>query len=521
MAKAKKKESLTPEERLQAALVPDWERPYKVPDNWCWVRLGAVCSLENGEKHENEKLIYWDAKTLRGSNDIKTRNSGVVVDKGQKVILVDGENSGEIFVVSYRGYMGSTFKIVNISNNVDEMFIRYFIDQNRDKLKKNKTGSAIPHLNKDLFFGLEFPLPPLPEQHCIVDRIESLFTKLDEAKQKAQDALDSFEPRKAAILHKAFTGELTAQWRKENVGGMKSWKKSVIGQCCKVGSGGTPNRKNPEYYQGTIPWIKTGEINWNWIDSSEETISEDGLKNSSAKLYPAGAVLVAMYGMGVTRGKAAILNISATTNQAVCVLQPDDSLLNQFLLYYFMYNYWNVREKAVGGNQLNLSATIIKRLEILLPPREEQKEIICILDTLLQAEQQTKEAVEAVLVQIDRIKKSILARAFRGELGTNDPAEESAVELIRQALEKSDEVISEPKVKVKRVVIPVEIKSMLSNATEEEIIRVLMKSAPEAVSIQTIMSISKKKFELMDALRNLEKKQLVIRTDAGEYLLTR
>lgn len=469
MAGVRRNKDLTPEERLQVALVPDLEHPHKLPKNWCWVRLGAVCSLENGEKHEyeKEKLVYLDAKTLRGSNDIKTRNSGILVDKGQKVILVDGENSGEIFVVPYRGYMGSTFRIVNILNNVDEMFIRYFIDQNRDKLRKNKIGSAIPHLNKDLFFELEFPLPPLHEQKRIVDRIESLFAKVDEVKQKAQDALDSFETRKAAILHKAFTGELTVQWRNECGGGMENWKKTVIGQCCKVGSGGTPNRQNPEYYQGTIPWIKTGEINWNWVDSSEETISEEGLKNSSAKLYPAGAVLVAMYGMGVTRGKAAILNISATTNQAVCVLQPDDSLLNQFLLYYFMYNYWNVREKAVGGNQLNLSATIIKRLEILLPPLEEQKEIIFILDTILQAEQQAKEAVEAVLGQIDHIKKSILARAFRGELGTNESSEECSIELLKRGfLEKMEtkkvNLKHDPTPKKEVIFVPKSIMEVLS-----------------------------------------------------------
>ena len=120
---------------------------------------------------------------------------------------------------------------------------------------------------------------------------------------------------------------------------------------------------------------------------------------------------------------------------------------------------------------------------------------------------------------IDLIKKSILSRAFRGELGTNNQNEESAVELVKEVVEKSVEINNKPK--TKRTVIPEEIKSALSSSNEEEIIRLLIKSAPKAVSVQMIMSISKKKFELMDALRSLEQKQIVIKNSLGEYLLKR
>ena len=246
--------------------------------------------------------------------------------------------------------------------------------------------------------------------------------------------MDSFETRKAAILHKAFTGELTAKWRAEHGKNISGWKVYSLKDCCRIGSGGTPSRKSPEYYKGNIPWIKTGEIDWNEIDDAEEKISDSAIENSSAKLYEPGAVLVAMYGMGVTRGRAAILQVPAATNQAVCVLQPADYLLNKYLFYYFMCNYWDIREQAVGGNQLNLSGTIIGKFQISIPSMEEQLEIVRILDSILAKEQQAKEAAEAVLEKIDLLKKSILARAFRGELGTNDPTEESAVELLREIL---------------------------------------------------------------------------------------
>lgn len=134
-------------------------------------------------------------------------------------------------------------------------------------------------------------------------------------------------------------------------------------------------------------------------------------------------------------------------------------------------------------------------------------------------EQQVKQVAETVVEQIDLIKKSILSRAFRGELGTNNQNEESAVELVKEVVEKSVEINNKPK--TKRTVIPEEIKSALSSSNEEEIIRLLIKSAPKAVSVQMIMSISKKKFELMDALRSLEQKQIVIKNSLGEYLLKR
>lgn len=325
------------------------------------------------------------------------------------------------------------FKVIP-KKDISKKYLYYYLLHVVDQLYAKAHGSGMVHITIKPFKATTIPLPPLPEQQRIVDRIESLFAKLDEAKQKAQDALDSFETRKAAILHKAFTGELTAQWRKEHGVGMESWARHPLKDVTQIGSGGTPSRKNSQYYLGDILWVKTGEIYWNYIYDSEEKITEEAIANSSAKLYPAGTVLVAMYDQGLTRGRSAILGVPATTNQAVCALQPCDRLGNRYLYYYFMANYWEYREKAVGGNQPNYSATMIGKWIINIPSVLEQAEIVRILDDLLAKEQQAKEVAEAVLEQIDLIKKSILARAFRGELGTNDPAEESAVELVRNII---------------------------------------------------------------------------------------
>lgn len=546
MARAKKEAALTPEDRLQAALVPDWERPYKLPENWCWTKIGSISSLHRGvsykktdahtERRENSCLVMRGGNICEGSIDTEADNIYVDISlvaenqivRKNDIIIVASTGSTKVIGragISKMDYLdvafGAFLLLVRPSTKVNQRYIDYFFlsDNYRNRIKKLASGININNIRGEYITETLVPLAPLAEQQRIVDRIESLFSKLDEAKEKAQAVVDSFETRKAAILHKAFTGELTKKWRKS---ANTRWVYKKIKDCCKLGSGGTPSRKVPDFYKGDIPWIKTGEIEWNDIYDTEEKITQSAIDNSSARCYKPGVVLVAMYGMGVTRGKASILRVQAATNQAVCVLEPQSALLyNRYLLYYFMRNYWDIREKAVGGNQLNLSLTIIKELNIEIPPIDEQVEIVQILDDLFAKEQQTKEAAEVVLDQIDLMKKSILARAFRGELGTNDPSEESAVELLRQVIEQEDGDVIRPKAKAKRIAIPAEIKPLLSGANEEAIVKLLLKAAPQSVSTQTVMSISKKKFELMDALRNLEKKQIVSKSDSGEYSLVR
>jgi len=170
---------------------------------------------------------------------------------------------------------------------------------------------------------------------------------------------------------------------------------------------------------------------------------------------------------------------------------------------------------------LNLSATIIGKLNIDIPSMHEQMEIVRVLDNLISKEQIAKETAEAVVEQIDIMKKAILARAFRGELGTNNPSEESAVELLKSILSRDEQLQIPTKKSSKRVSIPSDIRALVSNAREEEIIKLLLKSDSQSISIQEIMALSSKKFELMDALRTLEKKRLITKNEFGEYSLTR
>ena len=411
------------------------EAPYELPDGWKWERASNFADIFTGNSiNENVKKEKYTGIT-EGLNFIGTKDvdfdgtinyeNGVkisdyehfkTVPSNTPLLCIEGGSAGKKLGITSEQVCFGNKLCAFVCKNVEPKLVYYYLQTNAFfySFMKERHG-LIGGVSVGTLKNIPFPLPPtVAEQRRIVNRIETMFAKLDQAQEKAQAVLDSFETRKAAILHKAFTGQLKIDNEELTI---DDWEETTIGDCCKLGSGGTPSKSHPEYYEnGDIPWLKTGEIDWNDIYDVEEKITNEGVENSSAKIFPAESVVVAMYGMGVTRGKAAIIKIPTTTNQAVCVLQPNEKLNNRFLFYYFMCNYWQVREQSVGGNQLNLSGKIIAGFPIKLPPLNYQLSIVNFLDTVLEKENRAKEATQTVLDQIALLKKSILARAFRGEL---------------------------------------------------------------------------------------------------------
>ena len=525
MARAKKETALTPEERLQAALVPDWEWPYKLPENWCWTYFKSISTIQTGRKDANY-----------GSDEGKypfftcaaepIRCHGYSFDC--RAILLAG--NGDINNISrYNGKFEAYQRtyVVKIAEPLCFDYIFYWFKYRWFDFNKGKMfGTAIPYIRLGNLQEFPTPIPPLAEQQRIVDRIESLFAKLDEAKEKAQAVVDSFEARKAAILHKAFTGELTAKWREEHGVGMESWHLRTIGEVCenvKVGIVIKPSQYYVPQNEGT-PAFRSANVRECRIDDFDWVyLNEKGMKDNSRSIVHTGDVLVVRSG---NPGTACVVPERFDGYNAIDILiaVPNKKIIISDYLCYYTNSPLGKKTVEIGKRGIALTHFNVKgfsQMPINIPTIPEQVVIVRTLGDLFAQEQQSKEAAEAVLDQIDLMKKSILARAFRGELGTNDPSEESAVELLRQVIEQEDGDVIRPKAKAKRIAIPAEIKPLLSGANEEAIVKLLLKAAPQSVSTQTVMSISKKKFELMDALRNLEKKQIVSKSDSGEYSLVR
>ena len=436
MAKGKKKESLTPEERLQAALVPESEQPYKVPGNWRWTFLKPISKIRTGKKDANYGSVDGEYPFFTCAAE-PIRCHGYSFDCNAILLAGNGDiNNISRYNGKFEAYQRTYVVEIIEPINIDYVFYWFkyrWFDFNKDKM----FGTAIPYIRLGNLQEFPIPVPPLAQQQRIVNRIESLFAKLDEAKQKAQDALDSFETRKAAILHKAFTGELTAQWRQEHDIGMESWENTVLQDVCeKIVCGKTPTGSIQP--TGEIPYLKVYNIVDNNIDFKStpqfipKEIHEGKLKSSILKPND-----VVMNIVGPPLRKIAIIPDDYpewNMNQAIVRFRPGPSLQYRFL-YYALVNPETlddvISETTGVVGQANISVTHSRNLVIPLPSVSEQIEIVRILDDLLAKERRAKEAAEDVLEQIDLIKKAILDRAFRGELGTNDPSEESAVELLK------------------------------------------------------------------------------------------
>lgn len=267
-------------------------------------------------------------------------------------------------------------------------------------LNKKATGISKARVKPTEFLETEMPIPSLSTQKELLRRYNDSICKAQELEQKAVQIEEGVKYYIIDLL-----GATTKQAPMGQEGKYKYWnfvhfvdvaewgvdiiqkkqKKEIfkypmvkIKDICLLGSGGTPSRSCPQYYNGNIPWIKTGEVLNEEILETKEHITEDAIANSSAKLYPKGSLIIAMYGQGETRGRTAKLGIDATTNQACAVLHDiDNSIVStDYLWYYLQGRYDDLRSLASGNNQPNLNAGKINNYDVVVPPMDVQNEMV-------------------------------------------------------------------------------------------------------------------------------------------------
>jgi len=238
-------------------------------------------------------------------------------------------------------------------------------------------------VNGSILKTLRVPVPPLREQR----KIAGVLGLVQRAMEQQERLIEKTAELKKTLLHQLFTQGTRGEPQKQTDLGPvpESWEVGKIGDVAKTQSGGTPARDKPEYWKdGTIPWVKTGEIDYCVIDKTEEHITAKGLADSATKLFPKGTLLMAMYGQGVTRGRVALLGIDATTNQACAAITPrsEKQVSSRYLYSYLEYHYENLRKLGHGANQKNMNAALIRGFPLAFPKPDEQSAIVTALSSV-------------------------------------------------------------------------------------------------------------------------------------------
>lgn len=268
-------------------------------------------------------------------------------------------------------------------------------------MQSNSTG--IRNLDGDAYKAIEITYPPLAEQQRIVGLLDEAFEGLATAKANAEKNLQN-----ARAL---FESHLQTVFAKRGGG----WEDKRLGDVCRTGAGGTPLKSKKEYYEGgNIPWLMSGEVSQGEVLSATRFITQKGLENSSARLFPKDTVLVAMY--GATAGEVGILRFEATTNQAVCGILPNAKFVPEFIFYALLSKKRELIDQATGNAQPNISQIKIKNTMILVTSLDEQRQTVSALAAFSTESQRLVRLYERKLAALEALKKSLLHQAFSGEL---------------------------------------------------------------------------------------------------------
>lgn len=506
-----KNKDLTLEEKLREALIPKEDQPYEIPENWEWVKLGKITDIISGGTPSTEKKEYYEngiipwitpkdlskhkSKYIFNGNknitELGLKNSSARLLPKNSVLLSSRAPIGYVVICKQEVTTNQGFKSFKPSNTYIPEFLYYYLSNSKGYLESIATGTTFKELSGEKVKIICFPLPPLEEQKRIVEKLDSMFEKINKVKELIQEVKENIENRKESILNKAFRGELTAEWRKNNQTEdvikllksineekIKNWEQACI-EAEKNGKKKPSKPKIEEIQNMIIPKEEEPyEIpkNWEWvkleyiteinpkkkilnIDENEKMsflpmksisdVTGEILKieyESYSKLkkgytqFLDNDILFAKITPCMENGKCAIAkNLKNEVGYGTTefhVLRTTCILNNEFLHNFLRRESFRQEAKynmtgSVGFRRVPVE--FLREYMFPLPPLKEQEEIVRILDDILEKESKIKELIE-LEEAIELLEKSILDKAFRGKLGTQNKDDEPAIELLKKIL---------------------------------------------------------------------------------------
>ncbi|MDD3006249.1 MAG: restriction endonuclease subunit S [Candidatus Pacebacteria bacterium] len=390
-------------------------------NSWQTKKLEDVCNIVGGGTPSKINESFYTGKILWATvRDMKSdiiedteykiteeaiKNSSTNIIPKNNVIIATRVGLGKVCFSKYDMAVNQDLKgiIPRDTNRLSVCYLYWWLKSTSNIIEENGTGATVQGVKLSFIKNLRIPLPSLLEQKRIVKILDEVFEEVGKAKENAEKNLRNSRELFESYLQSVF----------ENKG--EGWGERRLGDVCGTGAGGTPLKSHKEYYEnGEVPWLRSGEVNKKEVMRSKVFISEAGLNNSSARMFPINTVLIAMY--GATAGQVGILKFASSTNQAVCGILPNKKFSADFLYYVFLSKKKELVSQAVGGAQPNISQIKIKDTFIPVLELSEQKAIVKKLDALSEETKKLEEIYKKEIADLEELKKSVLQKAFRGEL---------------------------------------------------------------------------------------------------------
>lgn len=456
-----------------------------VPGSWQTVELHELAMVHYGKALAAGVRVTEGRVPVVGSSGVVGHHNEALVAEPCLVVGRKGA-AGSVHLVNDPCWPIDTVYFIQPPTDINLVYLSNFLSI--CELGSLDKSTAIPSLSRDDLYRVRVPVAPAAEQTRIVAKLEELLSDLDAGVAELKTAQKKLVQYRQSLLKAAVEGVLTAGWRRHNAPAEtgaqllerilaerrgrwearqlakfeaqgkappKDWQKkypepvqpdtaelpelpegwvwSCLGQCFHVAVGATPSRKEPDYWGGEIPWVSSGEVRFERISTTKETITPFGLDNSSTQLNPKGSVMLGMIGEGKTRGQVAILGIEAANNQnCAAIWVPETDVPPEFVYAWLWSRYEDTRRGSSGNNQPALNKFLVERIPFPLPPVSEAVEIASQLEVWLQAIAEQERYVERLLYQATAQRQNILRAAFSGQLVPQDPNDEPASVLLER-----------------------------------------------------------------------------------------
>lgn len=403
------------------------------PTNWKMVRLDEIADIIGGSTPSRNIKKYWNGdipwvvpseltrlsgRYLYSTNETITqdglKSSGLKMIPPNSVLLTTRATIGEAAINRIAVATNQGFQNLIPKCGTDPVWLYYYILHIQQELARRASGSTFREVSRKDIRSLRILQPPFTEQKKIAKILESI----DEVIERTEDVIIQTKQLQDSLLYELLAWGLPGHhtdWKEvPGIGNIPvDWQVVPLGQYALVGTGGTPSRSRTEYWHGSIPWMVSGDINQIRVSSVTNYITDEGLNNSNAKIFPAGTIMVAMNGQGTTRGKTAQLAIDTSCNQSLAAIQTNNNLHNNYLFYLLRF-YYNKLRRLTGDGRTGLNLNIIRNILIPLPSLLEQQKIADMLytvDIYLQNLRNILEIINAIKVSTsENIFSQIVSR---------------------------------------------------------------------------------------------------------------